>query len=188
VKPPSPFASAGNWMPARRHLTLFDGITMPEPMTLFDDYSGRASVARKQEMEIDRHMNFGADLKIEPAPGSPEERGYKGNIGRLNEEHRAMWDAIYEPKNAEFQALVAPSAAPVPRRVTQGVEASRVAMILAVLRRRALVQLHTRAVYVSTWDGARDNDPANDLAPSIEGFFIMHVDPGGLVSAPCRHT
>src|SRR5690606_3051927 len=70
-----------NWMPAPRHLTLFDGITMPEPMTLFDDYSGRAGVARKQEMEIDRHMNFGADLKIAPAPGSPEERGYKGNIG-----------------------------------------------------------------------------------------------------------
>lgn len=93
-----------NWMPAPRHLTLFDGITMPEPLNLFDDYSGRAGVAREQEMEIDRHMNFGADLKIEPAPGSPEDRAYKGNIGRLNAQQRAVWDAIYEPKNAEFKA------------------------------------------------------------------------------------
>ena len=93
-----------NWMPAPRHLTLFDGITMPEPLTLFDDYAGRAKVAQQQEMEIDRHMNFGADLKIQPPAGSDEERGYDSNIGRLNNEQRAMWDAIYEPKNAAFKA------------------------------------------------------------------------------------
>ncbi len=71
------------------------------------------------------------------------------------------------PLLTEVQALVAPSAAPVPRRVTHGVEGTRVAMILAVLQRRAGVRLHTREVYVSTVGGARISDPATDLATAI---------------------
>ncbi|MGV8907671.1 MAG: DNA repair protein RadA [Propionicimonas sp.] len=71
------------------------------------------------------------------------------------------------PLLTEVQALVAPSNAPVPRRVTHGVEASRVAMILAVLQRRAGVKLHTREVYVSTVGGVRVSDPATDLATAI---------------------
>jgi DNA repair protein RadA/Sms len=71
------------------------------------------------------------------------------------------------PLLAEVQALVAPSPAPVPRRITHGVEGSRVAMILAVLQRRAGLRLHTREVYVSTVGGARVSDPATDLAAAI---------------------
>ncbi|MFZ0529787.1 MAG: DNA repair protein RadA, partial [Propionicimonas sp.] len=71
------------------------------------------------------------------------------------------------PLLTEVQALVAPSAAPVPRRVTNGVENSRVAMVLAVLQRRAGIRLHTRDVYVSTVGGARITDPAVDLATAI---------------------
>ncbi|HQY99631.1 MAG TPA: DNA repair protein RadA [Propionicimonas sp.] len=71
------------------------------------------------------------------------------------------------PLLTEVQALVAPSSAPVPRRVTHGVEGGRVAMILAVLQRRAGVRLHTRDVYVSTVGGAKVSDPATDLATAI---------------------
>ncbi len=71
------------------------------------------------------------------------------------------------PLLTEVQALVAPSAAPVPRRVTHGVEGTRVAMILAVLQRRAGVKLHTREVYVATVGGVRVTDPATDLATAI---------------------
>ena len=71
------------------------------------------------------------------------------------------------PLLTEVQALVAPSAAPVPRRVTHGVESTRVAMILAVLQRRAGVKLHTREVYVATVGGVRVSDPATDLATAI---------------------
>jgi arylsulfatase A-like enzyme len=92
-----------NWMPAPQHLSLFDGMKMPEPVNLFDDYEHRASPAHKQEMEIDRHMNFGADLKIAPPEGSNEYGAYEGNIGRLTPEQRKMWDAVYEPKNAAFK-------------------------------------------------------------------------------------
>jgi DNA repair protein RadA/Sms len=71
------------------------------------------------------------------------------------------------PLLAEVQALVAPSPAPAPRRVTHGVESGRVAMILAVLQRRAGVRLHNKEVYVSTVGGARIADPATDLATAI---------------------
>ena len=71
------------------------------------------------------------------------------------------------PMLAEVQALVVPTAAPAPRRVTHGVEFGRVSMILAVLQRKAGVTLHTREVYVSTVGGASVSDPTADLAIAI---------------------
>lgn len=62
----------------------------------------------------------------------------------------------------EVQALVAASATPNPRRVTSGVDAARVAMILAVLERRVGVRLHDKDVYVSTVGGVRLTEPAAD--------------------------
>lgn len=67
----------------------------------------------------------------------------------------------------EIQALVAKSATPNPRRVTSGVDSSRVAMILAVLERRAGVRLHDQDVYVSTVGGVRLGEPAADLAIAL---------------------
>jgi hypothetical protein len=38
-----------NWMPAERHYNaLFDGIDLPEPETLFDDYSIAARRSRNR--------------------------------------------------------------------------------------------------------------------------------------------
>ncbi len=71
------------------------------------------------------------------------------------------------PLLAEVQALVSPSAAASPRRVTHGIEASRLAMGLAVLQRRASVKTHHKDVYASTVGGVRLNDPAADLAVTV---------------------
>lgn len=71
------------------------------------------------------------------------------------------------PLLAEIQALVAPSPLQSPRRTTQGVESSRIAMVLAVLERRANIPMHNRDVYVSTVGGARVADPSSDLAVAI---------------------
>lgn len=72
------------------------------------------------------------------------------------------------PLLAEVQALVAPSATEkYPRRTTHGVENGRVAMILAVLERKAGLPLSTRDVYVSTVGGARVTDPSADLAIAV---------------------
>lgn len=71
------------------------------------------------------------------------------------------------PLLAEIQALVAPSPIQNPRRITHGVENGRVAMLTAVLQRRARIRLHDRDIYTSTVGGARIADPAVDLACAL---------------------
>ena len=71
------------------------------------------------------------------------------------------------PLLAELQALVAPTAAQVPRRTVHGVDPGRVAMVLAVLEQRAKLRLSGSEVYVSTVGGARVVEPAADLAAAI---------------------
>ena len=68
---------------------------------------------------------------------------------------------------AEIQALVVHSTAPQPRRVTNGVDSSRVAMILAVLERRVGISVSDKDVYVSTVGGMKITEPAADLAIAI---------------------
>ena len=68
---------------------------------------------------------------------------------------------------AEVQALVVHSTSPQPRRVTNGVDPSRVAMLLAVLERRAGMSLSDKDVYVSTVGGVKITEPAADLAIAI---------------------
>lgn len=67
----------------------------------------------------------------------------------------------------EIQALIVPSNAPQPRRVTNGVDSSRVAMLLAVLERRAKLPFQSFDVYVSTVGGIRIHEPAADLAIAL---------------------
>jgi DNA repair protein RadA/Sms len=67
------------------------------------------------------------------------------------------------PLIVEIQALVAPTSGP-PRRSASGVDATRLAVLLAVLDRRAGIGLSQSEVYVSTVGGVRVDDPAADLA------------------------
>ena len=67
----------------------------------------------------------------------------------------------------EIQALVSPTTAPQPRRVVNGVDSSRVAMVLAVLERRVGVRLSSADVYVSTVGGIKITEPAADLAIAL---------------------
>src|SRR5690606_27627810 len=67
----------------------------------------------------------------------------------------------------EVQALVVPSATPNPRRVVNGVDSGRVAMILAVLEKRGRLPLGTADVYVSTVGGSAVTEPGADLAIAL---------------------
>jgi DNA repair protein RadA/Sms len=68
----------------------------------------------------------------------------------------------------EVQALVVKSGSPQPRRVVNGVDGSRVAMLLAVLEKRAtLPSMGGQDVYVSTVGGIRLTEPGADLAIAI---------------------
>jgi DNA repair protein RadA/Sms len=71
------------------------------------------------------------------------------------------------PLPAEVQALVAGKDIPSPRRAVSGLDNSRVAMLLAVLERRAGVRLHDAEVYAATVGGMRVTEPAADLALAL---------------------
>ena len=67
----------------------------------------------------------------------------------------------------EVQALTITSNAPNPRRVVHGLDSSRVAMVLAILERRAGIETSKLDVYVSTVGGVRFTEPAADLAIAV---------------------
>ncbi len=67
----------------------------------------------------------------------------------------------------EVQALVVRSTTPQPRRVVNGVDGNRVAMLIAVLERRLKHSLGDSDVYVSTVGGVRLTEPSSDLAIAL---------------------
>ncbi|SHJ28006.1 DNA repair protein RadA/Sms [Tessaracoccus bendigoensis DSM 12906] len=89
------------------------------------------------------------------------------------------------PLLAEIQALVAPASNQAsPRRTTHGVDNSRIAMMLAVLERKAGLPLSKSEVYVSTVGGARVSDPSVDLsvAVAVASAALNHSDPRRLLA------
>lgn len=69
------------------------------------------------------------------------------------------------PILVEIQALVVPTKLAIPRRVAQGIDAKRLEMLLAVLTRRAGVNVYEHDVYVNVVGGINlAKDPSVDLA------------------------
>jgi len=68
---------------------------------------------------------------------------------------------------AEVQALVVPSHLTVPQRVARGVDRNRLAMIVAVLARRARLPLLNCDIFVNVAGGLVLDDPAADLAVAL---------------------
>jgi DNA repair protein RadA/Sms len=71
------------------------------------------------------------------------------------------------PLPAELQALVSGKDIPSPRRAVSGLDNARVAMLLAVLQKRAGIRLHDAEVYAATVGGMRVTEPAADLAMAL---------------------
>jgi arylsulfatase A-like enzyme len=80
-----------NWQPGPKYLNKYDGETIPEPSTLFDDWSGRGSASAQQAMTIEHHMNPN-DLKLTPPRG-------------FTEEQAEAWNKAYKPKNEAFEKM-----------------------------------------------------------------------------------
>ncbi|MGD8860148.1 MAG: DNA repair protein RadA [Myxococcales bacterium] len=68
------------------------------------------------------------------------------------------------PLLVEVQALVAPAQYGAPRRVVTGLDGNRLALLLAVLQRKAGVPVLDQDVFASVAGGARVDEPAVDLA------------------------
>ena len=94
-----------NWMPAPRHLGVFNDTVFPEPESLFDDYSGRGTAAREQDLSIASTLKDDWDLKL-----LTREEILAGNnmlydvYTRMPEEVQRKWDEVYAPRIAEYRS------------------------------------------------------------------------------------
>jgi DNA repair protein RadA/Sms len=71
------------------------------------------------------------------------------------------------PLLVEVQALVAPTEVVPPRRVTNGIDRNRLALVLAVLARHARISLANADVFVNVAGGVRVDEPGADLAVAL---------------------
>lgn len=68
------------------------------------------------------------------------------------------------PLLGEVQALVSATQAPQPRRAVSGLDSARVAMVLAVVEKRAGIKVGDKDVYVATVGGMKITEPGIDLS------------------------
>ncbi len=79
-------APHGRWEPALRHLEWLDEVTVPEPPTLFDDYSGRTKAASLHKMGIADHMGDHRLMLKYSSKHTPEQlKVFDGYFGPRNE-------------------------------------------------------------------------------------------------------
>ena len=88
------------------------------------------------------------------------------------------------PILVELQALVSPTNFGLPRRMAIGVDPNRVSLLLAVLEKRAGLQLQGQDVFINVVGGMQIDEPAVDLgivAAVASGFRERPMDPKTLI-------
>jgi len=114
VKPDQPFflmvhqkAPHRNWMPDTSHLGIFKDVDFPLAETFYDDYEGRTSAAKEQDMEI-RNMYLSGDMKLDPnreiketgsggSKGHDAVKAWENTYARMDDAQKAAWDQYYKP-------------------------------------------------------------------------------------------
>ncbi len=95
-----------NWMPAPRHLGIFNDVVFPEPDNLFDDYATRGRAAREQDMSIEQTLREDWDLKLRTRQellADTANRLYSV-YKRMLPEVQEKWDSAYAGRIAEFKS------------------------------------------------------------------------------------
>jgi DNA repair protein RadA/Sms len=88
------------------------------------------------------------------------------------------------PLLVEVQALVSPSELVPPRRIANGIDRNRLALVLAVLGRHAGVGVGTADVFVNVAGGVRVDEPGADLAVALAVASAARGTPlGGVATA-----
>jgi len=88
------------------------------------------------------------------------------------------------PILVEIQALVSPCNFGMPRRTTIGLDNNRVSLLLAVLEKRAGLQILGQDVFMNVAGGVKIEEPAIDLAiiiALVSSFLNRPLDPGVVV-------
>jgi len=104
-----------NWKPHPDDLGMFDDVDIPEPETLFANWSGelpeeqvsedvpdgewkgRTSAVKTQEMTLMDHFDMGWDLKFPPdsIPDTQHGELWESRYERFTEEQKSKWDEVY---------------------------------------------------------------------------------------------
>ena len=82
-------APHGKWEPALRHVKEFDDMKIPEPPTLFDNYSGRSPASDQHKMGIADHIG--------------EKRLMLSYASKFTPEQFKQFDQAFRPKNEAFR-------------------------------------------------------------------------------------
>jgi uncharacterized sulfatase len=92
-----------NWMPALRHLNVYDSITFPLPDTYFPEFENQQAAAEQQQT-IYKDMYEGHDLKMSDGYGSTElaHNPWTTDFERMTPEQQNIWDQAYLAKNNAF--------------------------------------------------------------------------------------
>lgn len=94
-----------NWSPPPRHFSLYKGVDIAEPETLFDDYEGRSKLLKENEMSLKDHFFWGHDMKFHGDSQYPDQFRpglANGEYRRMTDSQKAAWDAAYQPENDKF--------------------------------------------------------------------------------------
>jgi DNA repair protein RadA/Sms len=88
------------------------------------------------------------------------------------------------PIIAEIQALSTPTVFPAPRRMSTGIDTSRVSLILAVLEKRLGLKFFNSDVYMNVIGGLHLDEPASDaaIALALISSLVDRVVPDDLVA------
>ena len=99
------------WIPAPGYHEMYKEEDIPEPATLYDDYEGRGTAIKTQQITILNHLDPSSDMKIKPEvaenlpmPGKLwwGKQAYIDNYSRMTKEQQKIWDEAYEEKNEEM--------------------------------------------------------------------------------------
>mgnify|MGYP003810288453 FL=1 len=86
------------WQPGPDELSLYKDVIFPEPETLFDDYAGRGTAEKTQDMTISKTMRIEEDLKMYKDRSKMRRTG----LDRMDSLQMAEWNKVYDPIISRF--------------------------------------------------------------------------------------
>ena len=101
-------ATTEPWLPAIRHLSLYDDLLLPEPSNLEDQHLNKASPSRYQSMDIMEDLNFSEDLFFQPEQIDQNKSktilftDRQKNLELMTAEQLSAWTLSWRPKNEAF--------------------------------------------------------------------------------------
>ncbi|WP_010231727.1 sulfatase family protein [Gillisia marina] len=95
-----------NWMPALRHLNLYDSVQFPVPDTYFSKHPNQKA-AQQQLQTVYKDMYEGHDLKMSKHHGTDElaSNPWTDDFERMTPEQRKIWNTAYREKNDAMHDL-----------------------------------------------------------------------------------